>query len=203
MTDLQCQLRSLLADRNSLEARAFYEKILAYAGRRAHGMRRSCYNDLLTIDEIDEAVGEVLRRLITGALASFKGETLNELFAFVRTITDRVVWRVARKKLRERTALEGDAGEMALGWHTASSQREITIEVIPDVPLSETDQEFLRALVAAESKVEYSRRHGVSRAAVTQRVQRIRKRIAQLEPMQQGTVDAWLRIEARRHLALG
>ena len=200
MSDLQQQLRSLLSDRHTPETRAFFEKILAYADRRGHTVRRMCYADLLTVDEVDEAVAEVLRRLITGALARFRGETLNELFAFVRTITDRVVWRAAQKKLRERSMLEGEGGEAALEWHTSSSEWKANVEVVPDVQLSEKDQDFLRALVAAESKVNYARSHNVSRAAVTQRVQRIRKRISQLEPKQQSAVDAWLHLEARKHL---
>jgi len=201
MSDLQQQLRSLLADRHTPETRAFFEKILSYADRRGHTVRRRCYADLLTSDEVDEAVAEVLRCLITGALARFRGETLNELFAFVRTITDRVVWRAAQKKLRERSILEGDGGEAALEWHTSSSEWKANVEVVPDVQISEKDQDFLRALVAAESKVNYARAHNVSRAAVTQRVQRIRKRISQLEPKHQRAVDAWLHLEARKHLA--
>ena len=201
MTDLQQQLRSLLTDRHTPETRAFFEKILTYADRRGHRVRRTCYGDLLTVDEVDEAVAEVLRRLITGALARFRGETMNELFAFVRTITDRVVWRAAQKKLRERDVLKGRGGEEALDWHKSSSAFVETVEVVSDVQLSETDREFLTALVEAESKVAYARTHNVSRAAVTQRVQRIRKRIAQLEPKQQRAVDAWLHMEARRHLA--
>ena len=154
----------------------------------------------MTPEEADEAVAEVLRRLITGALARFRGETLNELFAFVRVITDRVVWRVAQKKLRERVAMAGDGGEAALEWHQSSSESPIEVEVVHDLALDAADRDFLRALVEAESKVEYARRHGVSRAAVTQRVQRIRSRISSLDPMQQSAVDAWLRLEARRHL---
>lgn len=201
MTDLRHQLRLLLADRHTPETRAFFEQILKYAGRRAHAVRRNCYADLISPEETDEGVAEVLRRLITGALARFRGETMNELFAFVRTITDRVVWRIAQNKLRERASLDGAGGEAALGWHVASSDSAVEVEFVRDVALNEVDQEFLRALVESESKVEYARRHGVSRAAVTQRVQRIRSRIALLEPQQQGAVEVWLRLEARRHLS--
>lgn len=201
MTDFQHSLRLLLADRDTPETRAFYEKLLGYIDRRAHMVWRSCYRDLLSEAQVEEAVAEVLKRLITGALASFRGETINELFGFVRTITDRCVWRLAQKAIREREVLEGDGGEAALGWFGTVRHPEEIVEVIPEVSLSETDQGFLVALLEAESKVEYSRRHGVSRAAVTQRVQRIRRRIERLEPQERHTVDAWLSMQARAHIA--
>jgi DNA-directed RNA polymerase specialized sigma24 family protein len=149
---------------------------------------------------VEEAVSDVLKRLMCGALVRFRGETLNELFGFVRTITDRCVWRLAQKKLRERDALEGEGREDAEGWYGTIRHPEALVEVIPEVPLEEPDMTFLQNLLEAESKVEYSRRHGVSRAAVTQRVQRIRRRIAKLEPEQRRTVDAWLHQQARAHL---
>lgn len=200
MTDLQQSLRGVLANRHTPETRAFYEKLLSYIDRRARLIWRSCYRDLLSQAEIDEAVAEVLKRLMCGALARFRGETLNELFGFVRTITDRCVWRLAQKKLKERDALEGEGREHAEDWYGTVRHPEALVEVIPEVPLAEADQDFLQKLLEAESKVEYSRRHGVSRAAVTQRVQRIRRRIAKLDPEQRRTVDAWLHQQARAHL---
>lgn len=201
MTEFQSSLRLVLADRNTPETRAFYEKLLGYIDRRAHLIWRSCYRDLLCEAQVEEAVAEVLKRLITGALASFRGETLNEMFGFVRTITDRCVWRLAQKVIRERDVLEGDGGEAVLEWFGTVRHPDELVEVIPEVSLSEVDQGFLLALLEAESKVEYSRRHGVSRAAVTQRVQRIRKRIERLEPPQRRAVDAWLSMQARAHIA--
>ncbi len=200
MTELQQSLRGILANRHTPEARAFYEKLLGYIERRSRLIWRSCYHDLLSQAEVEEAVSDVLKRLMCGALARFRGETLNELFGFVRTITDRCVWRLAQKKLREREALEGEGREHAEGWYGTIRHPEALVEVIPEVPLEEPDRVFLKLLLEAESKVEYSRRHGVSRAAVTQRVQRIRSRIAKLEPEQRRTVDAWLHQQAREHL---
>ena len=201
MTDFRRSLRLLLADRHTPETRAFYERLLGYIDRRARLVWRSCYRDLLSEAQVEEAVAEVLKRLITGALASFRGETINELFAFVRTITDRCVWRLAQRAIRERDVLKGEGAEAALGWFGTVRHPEDLVEVIPGVALSEIDQGFILALLEAESKVEYSRRHGVSRAAVTQRVQRIKRRIARLDPQERTAVDAWLSIQDRAHIA--
>lgn len=201
MTELQDQLRGLLADRNTPETRAFFEKLLSYIDRRARVVWRSCYADLLSESHIEDAVGEVLKRLVTGALNSFRGESLGELFAFVRTVTDRCIWRAAHKVLREREVLKGEGGKEAESWFEHAGPSPHSVEHVPDVPLSQKDQDFFSALLQAESKVEYSRRHGVSRAAVTQRVQRIRRRISELPVEQQGAVDAWLVQQARLHIA--
>lgn len=201
MSELQLQLRGLLADRHTPETRAFYERLLTYIERRSRQVWKSCYPDLLSGAQVDEAVAEVLKRLVSGALIRFRGETLNELFAFVRVITDRCIWRSANKVIRERKALDGEGAEAAESWHYAARSPDEVVEHVPHVPLNDADQAFLKALLQAESKVAYSRAHGVSRAAVTQRVQRIRKRIEKLEPKDQRAVDAWLHVEARAHLA--
>ncbi|MCP4808428.1 MAG: hypothetical protein GY913_06030 [Proteobacteria bacterium] len=201
MTELQKNLRLLLADRHGPETRAFYGQLLGYIDRRARLTWRSCYRDLISEAEVEEAVAEVLKLLMCGALTRFRGESLGELFGFVRTITDRCIWRLAQKNLRERRVLEGDGAEAAEGWFGTVRGPSELVDHVPDVPLSEADQAFLIALVGAESKVEYSRQNGVSRAAVTQRVQRIRKRIAQLEPRDRGAVDVWLHMQARAHIA--
>ncbi|MED5372743.1 MAG: hypothetical protein VX899_17125 [Myxococcota bacterium] len=201
MTGLQDQLRALLSDRNTPETRAFFEKLLGYIDRRARTLWRTRYPDLLQESQVEEVVGEVLKRLVTGALASFRGESLGELMAFVRTVTDRAVWRCAQRVIRERDLLEGPALEEAESWFSHSGPDLESFEHVPEVPLNDQDQGFLVALLEAESKVEYSRRHGVSRAAVTQRVQRIRKRISAMPQDDQSAVDAWLHIQARRHLA--
>ncbi|MFT5582668.1 MAG: hypothetical protein ACI9VR_000244 [Cognaticolwellia sp.] len=201
MTELQEQLRGLLADRNNQETRAFFERLLSYIDRRARTVWRTCYADLLSEPQVEDAVGEVLRRLVTGALSSFRGESLGELFAFVRTVTDRCIWRSAHKVLREREVLQGPGGREAETWFHHGGPSPETVEHVPDVPLSQADQDFFSALLQAESKVEYSRRHGVSRAAVTQRVQRIRRRISELPEDQQSAVDAWLMQQARLHIA--
>lgn len=201
MNELQTNLRALLANRHGPETRAFYQQLLGYIDRRARLTWRSCYRDLISEAEVEEAVAEVLKRLMCGALVRFRGESIGELFGFVRTITDRCIWRLAQKNLRERRVLEGDGGEAAEGWFGTVRGPQELVEHVPDVPLSDADQGFLVALLKAESKVEYSRLNGVSRAAVTQRVQRIRRRISQLEPRDQGAVDAWLHMQARAHIA--
>ena len=76
------------------------------------------------------------------------------------------------------------------------------VRIVPDLPLSEKDEQYLRALLEAGSKAELARRRSLSRAAVTQRVQRIRKRIDALQPQQRMAVDAWLQQAAREALDL-
>ncbi|MCB9761094.1 MAG: hypothetical protein H6739_14740 [Alphaproteobacteria bacterium] len=200
MTDLRNQLRLLLADRHAPETRAFYLRLLRYIDQRARGVWRRCYADLLSAQEIEEVVADVLQRLMTKALARFQGETPGELFAFIRTITDRCLWQRAQRKLRERTALEGEGGDEALSWFARIDSPERVVEHVPDMPLPDRDQAFLMDLLRASSKAEYARQHNVSRAAVTQRVQRIRGRIDALRPREQEAVDAWLRLAARKAL---
>ena len=65
-------------------------------------------------------------------------------------------------------------------------------ERVAESPLSEADQAYLRQLLAAGSKAELARRAGVSRAAVTQRVQRIRRRVAELAPRERSSHEVWL-----------
>ncbi|MCB9742772.1 MAG: hypothetical protein H6741_11960 [Alphaproteobacteria bacterium] len=197
MDDLRNQLALLLADRHSAETRAFYLRLLSYIERRARTVWRSCYRDLLSAEEIEEVVADVLQKLMTKALARFRGETLGELFSFVRTVTDRCIWHRAQRVLRERAALEGEGAEEARSWQGRIAEPMALLEVVPDVPLNEADQSFLVDLLRAASKAEYARQHGVSRAAVTQRVQRIQGRISALAPKQQKAVDAWLQMAAR------
>ena len=192
-------LRQLLANRHTPEARAFYEAIARYVGRRVHSVARSCCADLFSSSELDEIVAEVLLQLVSGSLASFRGDTMGELFGFVRTVSDRALWRSARRRRRERATLQGEA-ESIERWNAHLASPDEAVRMVPETQLSATDEAYLRELLESGSKVELARRSGVSRAAVTQRVQRIRRRIAQLSEQDRDTVDAWLEVTARQVL---
>lgn len=202
MSEMQVTLNLLLADRNGPEARAFLERLLIYTDQRCRSVGRACYRDLLSDQELEEVVAEVIKRLLTGALARFRGDSLGELLAFVRTITDRCLWQRAQRSLRERRLLEGPVGDELREWHSDRLSPEPMPDLLAEVPLSDQDQEFLRELVVAMSKAEYARRHGVSRAAVTQRVQRVRARIDALNARDQAAVNAWLHVTARDVLSV-
>jgi len=159
---------------------------------------RHAASDLLPASEVEEVVADVLLQLVTGALNQFRGETIGELMAFVRTVTDRRLWRVIKKRVKDKRMMEslepeGSSREAAL-------RPDQLIRIVPDLPLSEADEAYLTALLQAGSKAELARRKSLSRAAVTQRVQRIQKRIKALEPSDQLAVDAWLEHTARQVL---
>lgn len=201
MAEFNQQLRLLLSDRTSPEARALYVTIAKYVHGRVQWYGRHRYRDVLSNGEVEDLVGDVLFQLMTGSLAQFRGETLRELLGYVRTITDRTVWRVTRRRIEERNALQGAAAETVRSWTQAPPGPEQAVRILQHAPLAEKDQAYLRALLAAGSKSEYARRAGVSRAAVTQRVQRIRSRIDALTESQRGAVQNWLEVAAHRALA--
>jgi DNA-directed RNA polymerase specialized sigma24 family protein len=196
--DFRRQLRGLLCDRGSPEAQGLFEVLSRYAHRRVGVVSRHC-GQILSEGEQEEVVGEVLLQLMQGALASFRGETLPELLGFVRTITDRTTWRTVRRRDRERHLLQSDR-ELIEEWTSEVPRPDAHLEVVSDSPLPDVDQSYLRELLTAGSKAELARRSGVSRAAVTQRVQRICGRIAGLAPMARFAHEAWLNQAARRVL---
>ena len=199
--DFQRQLRMLLADRQTPEARALYLTLLKYIDRRvSRTVHRAC-GGVFSESEREELVSEVLMQLVSGSLHRFRGESLPELLGYVRTICDRTVWRAAKRVVRERDAVEGEDARLIEGWFATLSGPSEGVTMVEESPLEEKDERYLRALLEAGSKVELARREGVSRAAVTQRVQRIRKRIAKLGRPQQQAVDVWLKNQAREVLA--
>lgn len=202
MSDFLLQLRALIADRRSPEAQALYLQLLEYADRRARRVWTTRYPDLLSEAEVDEAVADVVTELMTGALARFRGESLPELLAFVRTMCDRQVGARARRRLRERDTLAQAGGPVGRSWLAPpAAPADEALHQVPESPLSERDQAYLRDLLAAGSKAELARLHGHSRAAVTRMVQRIQSRIAALGADERLASDAWLAHNAR--LALG
>lgn len=198
LVDLRPQLRLLLCDRHAPEARALFDVLVRYGHRRVALVSRHCGNALAEAEQ-EEVVGEVLLQLMQGSLSSFRGETLPELLGFVRTIADRTTWRAIRRRDRERNLLQADS-ELAVDWTANLPRPDAHLEVVPHSPLPEADQQYLLELLRAGSKAELARRSGVSRAAVTQRVQRIRARIAELSSMSRMAHDAWLNQAARRTL---
>jgi len=196
--DVRLQVRALIADRHTAEARELYLTLARYSHSRVRRHSRSRYPDLLSAADEEEMVGEVLYQLMSGALAQFRGGSVGELLAFARCVCDRVVWRTARKKRRERDALDGEAGEHVRAWSGYIASPEQAVRIVPDTPLSEKDQGYLLDLLGAGSRSEYARQAGVSRAAVTQRVQRIRARIHALSERDQEATEAWLRASADR-----
>ena len=197
MMTIRDQLRLLVSDRHTPESKALFLEILRYVDGRTKTLGRRCWADLLSMPELEEVASDVVLQLMSGSLAQFRGDTLPELIAFVRTITDRCVWHRAKKKIKERDALEGQEAETVRRWAAVLQAPEEGVRMTADVALSMDDQTYLKNLLDAGSKVEYARRHSVSRAAVTQRVKRITRRIAMLTAKERQVVQAWLMHEAR------
>lgn len=198
MSELQQQLRDVLARRNSSEARALLGRLLQYVDSRVMAVWQHTCVDLVGSGEREEVVAAVMESLLVDGLARFRGSTIQELLAFVRTVTDRTLIHQARRRLRERRLLEGH--DPLADWDARFARPDTMFEQVPDVPLSETDQAWLKDLLVAGSMAEHARRQNVSRAAVTLRVQRIRARIEALSRSEQDAVEAWLENAAHETL---
>jgi hypothetical protein len=190
------QLDLLLSNRHSPEARQLYIMLARYIDKRVGRTSRVRYSDVLTQADRDEIVGDVVLQLMSGALARLRGDTIGELLAFVRIICDRIVGHAARKRIRERDTLVGKAREEIASWTAASPQPDQVIHFVPDTPLSEQDADYLKTLLVVGSQAALARTHGVSRAAVTQRLHRIRDRIAAMDPKGQDATRAWVQAMA-------
>ena len=95
--------------------------------------------------------------------------------------------------VRERNAVERITDDRDARWTMAQVRApDASAEVSPESPLPPEDQTYLIALLQAGSKADLARVAGVSRAAVTQRIQRIRDRIDSLAPRQRAAHEAWL-----------
>jgi len=195
--DVRKQLRFLVADRRSTEARELFVLLSRYAGKRVNAVSRHC-GGALSSSEREEVVSDVMLQLVQGSLASFRGSTVPELLGFVRTVTDRTTWRTIRKRDRERNLIAANAAELTEDWSARMPAPDQGTEPVADSPLTEEDQAYLIRLLQAGSKAELARRAGVSRAAVTQRVQRIRNRVADLTADAQIRHEVWLSQAARR-----
>lgn len=194
--DVRAAVTGLLADRSSVEARALYLTLARYIDGRVSRVCRARYADLLHRARQEELVGEVLLELMSGSLSGFRGQSLPELLAYVRRICDRVTWRAARRIIRERDALQGEAGDVVRGWNATSPDPEGAARMAAASPFDDKDEAYLLALLEAGSRSEHARREGVSRAAVTQRVQRIRRRISEMSGLDRSAAEAWMRQRA-------
>lgn len=195
--DVRKHLRLLLTHRRSSEARELFELLSRYTHRRVGTVNRHC-GGALSPSEQEEVVADALLQLLQGSLASFRGETVPELLGFVRTIADRTTWRTIRRRDRERALLQKEATSLVEEWNARLPAPDAGGERVTDSPLSEADQTYLVSLLEAGSKAELARRAGVSRAAVTQRVQRIRNRVAELSSNARMQHEVWLKQAARR-----
>lgn len=196
--DVRLGIRQLLADRHTPEARGLYLQLARYVHGRVSHRCTYRYRGLLGSGEQEELVAEVLIQLISGALARFEGETIAALLAFVRTVSDRTVGHAARRRLRELRLVEGPDASRIEAWHAVFGSVDQTVVDAPASPFTERDRAWLEELFRAGSRAELARQGGLSRAAITQRLQRVQERIARMEPGQRQQAEAWLEDLARR-----
>lgn len=183
----------MLVDRRSPEATAVYRTLISFTERRVAAVAQGRCRGLLSEADQEEILGEVVFQLMEGALGRFRGDTMAELLAYVRTMCDRTAVRRAQRRLRERDTLGVLSDEGAEAWHPTGARRpDEAVEVEAHSPLDEADRTYLEALVHAGSKAELARREGVSRAAVTQRVGRILSRVDALPTQERASHEAWL-----------
>jgi len=187
------QVEALAANRLCPESRALYTTLAKAIHRRVEWRAHTHYSDLLSKTDSEEITADVLLQLISGSLVQFRGHSMGELIAYVRSISDRSLWRFARRRLRERDALAGHAGDAVRAWSAHLPSPEQALAWDPSPFLNEKDTNYLRNLLDAGSRAELARTSGVSRAAVTQRVQRIRARIDALPSAQRDATERWFR----------
>lgn len=174
---------------------ALYRKLLEYVHKRMRAVAATRCRNLFTDSELEEVVADVMVCMMTKALANFRGHCMPELIAYVRTVSDRTLYRVAEGRARERRHVVHMEYEV-----TGAPGPESRIELVADSPLNAEDQRYLVGLIDAGSKAEHARRLGVSRAAVTQRIVRIKNRIETLPPMKRSAHEVWMAQRARDSL---
>ncbi len=199
--NIRAALDQLLCNRHTPEARGLYTTLARYAHRRVESTARRRFSDVLAPADREELTADVLLQLMSGALARFKGETVAELLAFVRTICDRLVGHAAFKRIRERDTLAGEVGDQVREWISGDDRPDELVRLEPKCPLTEEDAEYLEALFASGSRADLARDRGISRAAVTQRIARIRNRIDSLSNFEQNAAKAWIENLAARSSA--
>lgn len=195
-SSFQDALRRVIADRHSPEARSFYQQILQYVEGRVKAVWRRGCADVISAQEVEEIMSEVMVSLMNGGLVRFRGETLGELLAYVRTVTDRTLIHSTRRRLRERAVLQENARELAANPPMVDPEE--IVRQTADNPLSDKDQAYLLQILEAGGMAAYARAHDQSRAAVTLRVQRIRSRIEAMSSRDQAAVESWLRLAVDR-----
>jgi len=196
--DLRRNIRLLLANRHGPEARELYLLLARYIHGRVSRRCSGRYAGVLGSAEQEDLVADVLTMLMSGALGRFEGGSIPSLLAFVRTICDRTVGHAARARIRERDTLDGDGATAVAHWNHQSLRPDQAVHMVPKNPFTDQDCAYLSELFEAGTKAEYARTQGVSRAAVTQRVQRIQVRIARMQAGEQSQARAWVEDLARR-----
>jgi DNA-directed RNA polymerase specialized sigma24 family protein len=199
---LAAALHALQTDPRSPEAARLYRRLETFVKGRVYRTGRSRYGDLLCEGTLEDVIGEVLYQLVSGALLQFRGQSLCELLGFARTVADRALWRAARRRIREREILSELEVEIQ-GWSVRTPRPDEALIAVPQTPLCTADADYLLSLLHAGSHANLARELGVSRAAVTQRIQRIRTRIGRLTDTEQATAESWLRHSAALHRARG
>jgi DNA-directed RNA polymerase specialized sigma24 family protein len=190
--DIRVALEQLLANRHTPEARGMYMTLARYTHRRVDVTSGRRYSDILSRVDREEIVGEVILQLMSGALARFKGNSVAELLGFVRTIADRMVGHAARKRIRERNTLAGEMGDEVRSWMGKETAPDHSVRMNQICPLTEEDAAYLTALFGAGSRADLARDRGISRAAVTQRLNRIRNRIDAMPPKHKSHARNWV-----------
>ena len=99
ITDIRPALEQLLGNRHTPEAKGLYTTLARYTHRRVEITATRRYGDVLAPVDREELVGDVLLQLMSGALVRFRGHSVGELLAFVRTISDRLVGHAARRRI--------------------------------------------------------------------------------------------------------
>ena len=194
LTLLPESLADLLAGQQTAAARTLYAALHRTTSTRLRYRVHSRYSDLFSSTDEEDLTSEIMCVLLYGALQGFRGTSQGELISFVRTIVDRHLWRAARRRIRERGLLETHAGEAADAWGgtTVPPALEVGLRAVSESPLPTTDADYLLGLLRAGSQASFAREQRVSRAAVTQRIQRIRRRIDGLTPAERDLTRTWL-----------
>lgn len=194
---LREQIQRIAADRHSHEAKSLFAMLAEYCARRVQRVVRTNAPRLLSASDQEDIVAEVMIQMVQGSLLSFRGETVRQLLAFTRTVTDRCIWR-AIKKARRKQQIEQLADERPVALSQANQERMVIM--MGENPLTDEDERYLEALIAAGSKAELARQRGSSRAAITQRVQRIQSRIEKMNDRDRCAVEVWMEHQARASL---
>ena len=199
---IQDDIAAILSGVQTAQSRALCVLIVEVIRKRSH--YRSCcrYRDLVSADDLEDLNSEIMLVLLNGTLQAFRGRSHGELICFLRTIVDRHLWRLAQRRIRERELLNTETKALVESWSGTFMTPEQALVTIPESPLQEADTSYLLGLIQAGSQAAYARQQAVSRAAVTQRIQRIRKRIQALKEADQTTMRIWMsqRIQHRMHM---
>lgn len=189
---LQETIAALVAGEQNAATRALYETLHRSIRGRVSYRVRARYSDLLSRADQEDLISEVECQLLLGALRTFRGTSRGELLGFARTITDRQIWRSVQRRLRERRLLEAECAEAVIDWSSRVAPPDQSLIAVPDSPLAPADTQYLLGLIQAGSQAAFAREQQVSRAAVTQRLHRIRGRISHMSAQDQETTQCWM-----------